>query len=600
MSGIEETDYFLDEKLEIITSTDTNESEKSGSETRKSENKKQNVLKFQFIEAKEKENKLNANTRRLAINPMALNKNNFQRNSIQILYSGSIVGYQDPKTQQIMGVHNEEKNSRHSLPNLTEYNYNRYGFLIEKDPITYTDKELCKKTQFEKYLNSKWMNIKKNWHKTQNKKPKQLKKLIRSGIPNSFRGVVWEHLIGSYRISQKYPNVYPKLISNIDPDLETEIRKDLNRTFPFHENFQNGSFQEPLFRILIAWSNCEESEDIGYVQGMPFIAGAFLIYLTEEDAFYAFKYLMTKYQVREIFRSGFPLIWIYIYQLEKLLEIHLPDLFNHLKKEGLKLQDFVLPWLIGIFAERFSFEIVVRIWDIYFNEGSCFLLKFILSLLSWKKKEILSLGHDDIYFLLQNLSKTNCNIDFLISRALNFKIKEKELQGWASEYKKKHNIKFQIFNQEKLDKNLFIQSQSIEKQLSSRSSGSLIKPGNNRDCGISSDDDEIHKNKTSRGGKEKNKTKIRKDKKRKKHKNSGKDKNDWHYYSKQKKMNFHYNKEYSKKNTKNFGIQQRIDISIIQQRKIEKLKKKKKYQKKRKKRKQKLQQKKRTSKSKKK
>lgn len=79
---------------------------------------------------------------------------------------------------------------------------------------------------------------------------------------------------------------FPYLSDVALPELTSEdIEKDIERTFPRHELFTHGgSGQDPLRRVLRAYAHADR--ECGYCQGMSFIAGLFIMYMTEEDAFY--------------------------------------------------------------------------------------------------------------------------------------------------------------------------------------------------------------------------------------------------------------------------------------------------------------------------
>ena len=64
-------------------------------------------------------------------------------------------------------------------------------------------------------------------------------------------------------------------------DALTVINNDLDRTFPRHELFRKkqGDGQNQLYNVLYAYA-CHDQE-VGYCQGMGFLAALFLMYYTE-------------------------------------------------------------------------------------------------------------------------------------------------------------------------------------------------------------------------------------------------------------------------------------------------------------------------------
>lgn len=76
------------------------------------------------------------------------------------------------------------------------------------------------------------------------------------------------------------------------PDVR-QIDLDVNRTYREHINFRKryDSKQQELFNILSAYSIY--NLDIGYTQGMSQIAALLLIYLSEDEAFWALSTLIS-------------------------------------------------------------------------------------------------------------------------------------------------------------------------------------------------------------------------------------------------------------------------------------------------------------------
>lgn len=76
------------------------------------------------------------------------------------------------------------------------------------------------------------------------------------------------------------------------PDVR-QIDLDVNRTYREHINFRKryNLKQQELFNILAAYSIY--NLDIGYTQGMSQIAALLLIYLNEDEAFWALSTLIS-------------------------------------------------------------------------------------------------------------------------------------------------------------------------------------------------------------------------------------------------------------------------------------------------------------------
>ena len=85
------------------------------------------------------------------------------------------------------------------------------------------------------------------------------------------------------------------LARKYSPDVR-QIDLDVNRTYRDHISFREryGVKQRSLFNILCAYS--VYNSEVGYCQGMSQIAALLLLYMNEEDAFWALAQLMTHHR----------------------------------------------------------------------------------------------------------------------------------------------------------------------------------------------------------------------------------------------------------------------------------------------------------------
>ena len=62
---------------------------------------------------------------------------------------------------------------------------------------------------------------------------------------------------------------------------------------------------------------------------MNFIVGSLLYHCSEEVAFWIFVTLVEQFEIRDIFEPGLPGLYKHSYILDRLIEIHIPDLHRH-------------------------------------------------------------------------------------------------------------------------------------------------------------------------------------------------------------------------------------------------------------------------------
>ena len=85
---------------------------------------------------------------------------------------------------------------------------------------------------------------------------------------------------------------------------------------------------QPLRNILSAYAMFDP--DLGYCQGMNFIAGLLLREMDEFDAFRVLTGLMDGYGLGKMYAPGLQCATVCFFQLQRLLAMHLPELHMHL------------------------------------------------------------------------------------------------------------------------------------------------------------------------------------------------------------------------------------------------------------------------------
>lgn len=111
-------------------------------------------------------------------------------------------------------------------------------------------------------------------------------------------------------------NIYQKLAdpAMANPQDELRIRKDVSRTFTNYPenleymqchvkdfNWQGPEGQKMLYNVLLAYTNYDSQ--IGYVQGMNYIAAMLLIHIQDEEkVFWCLLYIMNRKNWRCIYK----------------------------------------------------------------------------------------------------------------------------------------------------------------------------------------------------------------------------------------------------------------------------------------------------------
>jgi len=189
--------------------------------------------------------------------------------------------------------------------------------------------------------------------------------------------------------------------------------------------------QEELFNVLRAYSLFNPG--VGYCQGMGFLAGVLLMYMNSEDAFLMLAALLEKYKMAGLFRPGLPLLDKYFYQFQRLLKWHLPRLFHHLEKENVDATMYASQWFMTIFTYNFSFEVAIRVWDIFLNEGIKTVFRVSLAILKLLQAELFRESFEQILHRLKT-SPGAMGPDILVQTALSIKVRRRVLADLEREY----------------------------------------------------------------------------------------------------------------------------------------------------------------------
>lgn len=194
---------------------------------------------------------------------------------------------------------------------------------------------------------------------------------------------------------------YEALLASQSP-WAAQIELDVGRTFPEAEGF--GIEQQlRLGRLLGAYAT--HRPDVGYCQGMNFVAGLLLIAASdcEEDAFGVFVCLMDTLGLAGFYSESFPLLLEYVVACDRLLALEVPKVHAHLEEQGLQPCMYLHEWLLTLFINTLPPQLVLDLWDVLLQEGLCAVIPTAVAVLQALEDDILRSGFDQNFKLLKGV-----------------------------------------------------------------------------------------------------------------------------------------------------------------------------------------------------
>ncbi|EEH44522.1 uncharacterized protein PADG_00811 [Paracoccidioides brasiliensis Pb18] len=279
----------------------------------------------------------------------------------------------------------------------------------------------------------------------------KVKRYVRKGIPPDYRGAAWFHYAGGYGRYHKNPGRYNQLVkaalNGPSDDDKEHIERDLHRTFPDNIHFKPDSIPgaesdlspesgssnpkylskapeaeiiQSLRRVLYAFA--AHNPKVGYTQSLNFIAGMLLLFLPEEKAFWMLDIITSTYLpgTHEISLEGANIdLWILMVTLKDSLPAIYTKVASTTPTTGkikpppintkTRLPDITLGltnWLMSMFIGSLPLETTLRVWDIFFYEGSRTFFRVALAIFKSSEKEILAVNDPmEIFQIVQSAPK---------------------------------------------------------------------------------------------------------------------------------------------------------------------------------------------------
>jgi hypothetical protein len=230
----------------------------------------------------------------------------------------------------------------------------------------------------------------------------------------------------SSSMSLSTKKIYAKYIKqtlNKDKSINL-IDLDIERTFPymgvFKKDSQLGINLQEILRIFVV-----ARPDIGYVQGLSYVAGTLLLEMDKLQAFVCFMNIILSPNILPFYRLDEQNITKRLDLFDEIFKINLPELYKHFKENEILPEHFLLEWLMTLYTRSLYIDLALRIWDIYMIEGIAALYMGAIVILSIHEKEYLEMEFSDVMNHLKNLENNRYDEDKFIESMNKVKFTDK-------------------------------------------------------------------------------------------------------------------------------------------------------------------------------
>eukprot|EP00922_Rhytidocystis_sp_ex-Travisia-forbesii_P061851 GHVS01091607.1.p1 GENE.GHVS01091607.1~~GHVS01091607.1.p1 ORF type:complete len:535 (-),score=67.13 GHVS01091607.1:797-2380(-) len=237
-----------------------------------------------------------------------------------------------------------------------------------------------------------------------------------SGIPDSRRCYIWKMLLlGESSFSS--PEHYEMLATSASVH-DAEIGRDVGRTYPDIEMFRGklSEGQVKLGRLLRACSL--QLQDVGYCQGMNFIAATLLLLFDEPTAFECMLALLHRYSMKDLYVPKLPKLQVAVYQLDRLVESFLPKVYDRLVSFNIQADFYSINWFMTLFSYDMSWPSVLKIWDQFLLKGWKVIFKVGLAMLYKIQNRLLDMQFDEALKFLKVFPKDEDVGSFCVNELL--------------------------------------------------------------------------------------------------------------------------------------------------------------------------------------
>ncbi|KAL4494636.1 hypothetical protein ABPG72_004538 [Tetrahymena utriculariae] len=221
----------------------------------------------------------------------------------------------------------------------------------------------------------------------------------------------YQWLLKQYRkeeleeLKKTYNNLKNHHLPEMEPCMQ-QIEKDLQRTFPQLEMFQNEKHINSLRNLLQTVAKYDPI--IGYVQGMNMIGASLLYHAEEYVSFWIIQIIFEKLEMRDIYMPKLPGLSKHIQLIDFITLTRVSDLYSHFCEQKITFDMFTTPWIFSLFGVVLTPQKLTILITELLEEGWLMFYKLVIAFLCYNKD---LLFQQDMGEMLVTLTQDNYKFD---------------------------------------------------------------------------------------------------------------------------------------------------------------------------------------------
>ena len=329
------------------------------------------------------------------------------------------------------------------------YDYNKYRFFDNEVKQISTNPKLFSILRSIKYLdNQDFYNIlllNKEYYNSAKKIIYKIYLLKHSEITLDKKILIWKKILDYSENKAKYN--YEEIKNKIVSETPNKKGRDVIDLDVVRTSFETDKELNQKKLSILLKSIVHTTPELIYNQGMNYV-GAFLLNITknEEESFYLFLGLLASTKYGDLFKNNLAQLKKFFYIFGRIMSIFIPELYNFLMSNNIKVSYFISSWFITLFTNAYQYidakespKIILKIFDLFLLNNWKSIIITSISLLKVYEQKIMQFNSEEILrFLITDIIKENYfdnnNLERFMYISYNFKIDDKLIDNIDREF----------------------------------------------------------------------------------------------------------------------------------------------------------------------